>query len=113
MCFAYIVQYREVNDKQFFIEVHRFPLVHRGDVNGDAVLDNGLRGRYGLAPVNLVVSGMRVLGYKREVVLVVLVEIPESNYHIEQGVVFLFLAPAFSLGLLAFQDVVVVRLRTR
>lgn len=42
VCFAYIIQYREIDDKQFFIEIDRLLPVYRLNVDRAPVLDECL-----------------------------------------------------------------------
>ncbi len=80
---AYIVQDREEDNQQLFIEIDLPFLVHRVQIDGLPVLHQGrLRGD-GACPVDFVQSAMQVLHDEEEETLVLAVELNEGEKNIQ------------------------------
>lgn len=55
-----VVQNGKENDKQFFVEIDLAFLVDGIEIDGNVLLNDGLRVAYGLCPVDFVVTRMLV-----------------------------------------------------
>ena len=85
--FADIIQDGIEDNQEFFIEIDLLFSVDRLGINRAVFADDGPRGGYGFRPMNAVVTGMDVLQDEEDKILVVLVEVDESQQDIEEGVI--------------------------
>lgn len=85
--FADIVQDGIENNQYLFIEVYLLFPVNRIGINRTVFADNGSCGGYGLRPMNAVVTRMNVLQDEEDEILVMLVEVYESQQDIEECIV--------------------------
>lgn len=85
--FADIIQDGIEDNQEFFIKINLLFPVDRMGINRVVFADDGSRGGYGLWPMNAVVTGMDVLQDEEDEILVVLIEVDESQQNIEEGVV--------------------------
>ena len=85
--FADIIQDGIENNQQLFIEVDLLFPVNRIGINRTVFADNGSCGGYGLRPMNAVVTRMNVLQDEEDEILVMLVEVYESQQNIEECIV--------------------------
>ena len=85
--FADIIQDGIEDNQEFFIKINLLFPVDRMGINRAVFADDGTRGGYGLRPMNAVVTGMDVLQDEEDEILVMLVEVDESQQNIEECVV--------------------------
>lgn len=85
--FADIIQDGIEDNQELFIEIDLLFPVDRLGINRAVFADDGSRGGYGFRPMNAVVTGMDVLQDEEDKILVVLVEVDESQKDIEEGVI--------------------------
>ena len=85
--FADIVQDGIEDNQELFIEVYLLFPVNRIRINRAVFADDGSRGGNGFRPMNAVVTGMDVLQDEEDEILVMLVEVDESQQDIKEGVI--------------------------
>ena len=85
--FADIIQDGIEDNQEFFIKINLLFPVDRMGINRAVFADDGPRGGYGLRPMNAVVTRMDVLQNEEDKILVMLVEVYESQKNIEESVV--------------------------
>lgn len=85
--FADIIQDGIEDNQEFFIKINLLFPVDRMGINRAVFADDGSRCGYGFRPMNAVVTGMDVLQNEEDEILVVLIEVDESQQNIEEGVV--------------------------
>ena len=85
--FADIIQDGIEDNQELFIEIDLLFSVDRLGINRAVFADDGSRCGYGFRPMNAVVTGMDVLQDEEDEILVVLIEVDESQQDIEEGVV--------------------------
>lgn len=85
--FADIIQDGIEDNQELFIEIDLLFSVDRLGINRAVFADDGPRCGYGFRPMNAVVTGMDVLQDEEDEILVVLIEVDESQQDIEEGVV--------------------------
>ena len=104
--FADIIQDGIENNQQLFIEVDLLFPVNRIGINRTVFADNGSCGGYGLRPMNAVVTRMNVLQDEEDEILVMLVEVYESQQNIEECIVDLSGTFAKTCSFLVIDDTV-------
>lgn len=85
--FADIIQDGIEDNQEFFIKINLLLPVDRIGVNRTVFADNGSCGRYSLRPMNAVVTRMDVLQDEENEILIMLVEVYESQQDIEECIV--------------------------
>ena len=85
--FADTIQDGIEDNQELFIEVDLLFPVDRLGINRAVFADDGSRCGYGFRPMNAVVTGMDVLQDEEDEILVMLVEVDESQQNIEECVV--------------------------
>ena len=85
--FADIIQDGIEDNQEFFIKIDLLFPVDRIRINRTVFADYGSCGGYGLRPMNAVVTRMDVLQDEEDEILVMLVEVDESQQNIEECVV--------------------------
>lgn len=85
--FADIIQDGIEDNQELFIEIDLLFPVDRLGINRAVFADDGSRCGYGFRPMNAVVTGMDVLQDEEDEILVMLVEVDESQQDIEECVI--------------------------